>query len=266
MKSVLNTSEDISIVIPAYNESARLGRTLDRVLNFIREREWDAEVIVVDDGSSDGTADLVRAYAQRDGIVSLVQNPGNRGKGYSVRNGVLHARGATILFSDADLSSPIEEAPKLIEALNAGADIAIGSRWIRSELQTQRQSVARQVMGRGFNLLLRMLLGLSFKDTQCGFKAFRRGAAHALFPMQSVEGWGFDPEILFLASRMGFKVAEVPVVWAHDEGTRIHPIADGSKMALDMMRIRWNSIIGKYGDTRSGSTPRILAEGQRRRT
>lgn len=266
VKSVLNTSEDISIVIPAYNESARLGRTLDRVLNFIREREWDAEVIVVDDGSSDGTADLVRAYAQRDGIVSLVQNPGNRGKGYSVRNGVLHARGATILFSDADLSSPIEEAPKLIEALNAGADIAIGSRWIRSELQTQRQSVARQVMGRGFNLLLRMLLGLSFKDTQCGFKAFRRGAAHALFPMQSVEGWGFDPEILFLASRMGFKVAEVPVVWAHDEGTRIHPIADGSKMALDMMRIRWNSIIGKYGDTRSGSTPRILAEGQRRRT
>lgn len=263
---MLNTSNDISIVIPAYNESARLGRTLDRVLDFIRKCEWDAEVIVVDDGSSDGTADLVRNYAQRNAIVSLVQNPSNRGKGYSVRNGMLHARGAIILFSDADLSSPIEEASKLIEALEAGADIAIGSRWIRSELQTQRQSVARQVMGRGFNLLLRLLLGLDFKDTQCGFKAFRRSAAHALFPLQSIEGWGFDPEILFLASRMGFKVAEVPVVWAHDEGTRIHPIADGSKMALEMMRIRWNSIIGKYGDVSSGNLAQILAEGQRRRT
>ena len=196
----------------------------------------------------------------------LVENPGNRGKGYSVRNGVLNARGAIILFSDADLSAPIEEAPKLIKALEAGADIAIGSRWIRSELQAQRQSLARQVMGRGFNLLLRLLLALDFKDTQCGFKAFRRCAAQALFPLQRIEGWGFDAEILFLARRMGFKVAEVPVVWAHDEGTRIHPVVDGSKMALEMMRIRWNSMAGEYGATTAVASPRILTEGQRRRT
>jgi glycosyltransferase involved in cell wall biosynthesis len=262
----LNTIDGISIVIPAYNESARLGPTLDRVLDFIRRQAWDAEVIVVDDGSRDRTADLVRDYARSNGIVRLVQNPSNRGKGYSVCNGVLNAQGAIVLFTDADLSSPIEEAAKLVEALEAGTDIAIGSRWVRSELQTQRQSVARQVMGRAFNVLLRILLRLDFKDTQCGFKAFRRSAAKALFPLQKIEGWGFDPEILFLARRFGFKVAEVPVMWAHDEGTRIHPLADGSKMVLEMMRIRWYALIGKYGDIRVDASPRVLAEGQRPRT
>jgi len=262
----LNTIDGISVVIPAYNESVRLGPTLDRVLDFVSRQAWDAEVIVVDDGSHDRTADLVREYARSKRIVRLIQNPGNRGKGFSVRNGVLNAQGAIVLFTDADLSSPIEEAAKLLEALEAGADVAIGSRWVRSELQTQRQSVARQVMGRAFNMLLRILLRLDFKDTQCGFKAFRRSAAKTLFPLQKIEGWGFDPEILFLARRFGFKVAEVPVVWAHDEGTRIHPLADGSKMVLDMLRIRWNALLGKYGDTPVVPSPRVLAEGQRHRT
>ena len=197
MEPILDTSYDISIVLPAYNEELRLRPTLNRVLDFIRLQAWDAEVIVVDDGSSDRTPEIVREYAQNSGIIRLVQNPGNRGKGYSVRNGVLNARGRIILFSDADLSSPIEEAPKLLAAIEAGADIAIGSRWMRSELQTKRQSVARQVLGRVFNLLLRMVLRLDFKDTQCGFKAFRRRAAQAVFPMQRIERWGFDPEILF---------------------------------------------------------------------
>jgi len=257
----LNTADGVSIVIPAYNEGARLGPTLDRVLEFVRGQAWDAEVIVVDDGSRDRTADLVAEYARSNGIVRLIQNPDNCGKGYSVRNGVLNSRGAFVLFTDADLSSPIEEAVKLLEALYAGADVAIGSRWVRSELQTQRQSVARQVMGRAFNLLLRILLRLDFKDTQCGFKAFRRSSAKILFSLQRIEGWGFDPEILFLACRFGLKVAEVPVMWAHDEGTRIHPLADGAKMVLDMLRIRWNALIGKYGETRLGPSPRILVEG-----
>jgi dolichyl-phosphate beta-glucosyltransferase len=246
--STLDTSCDISIVIPAYNEEARLGPTINRVLNFVRLQAWDAEVIVVDDGSCDRTADLVRKYAESDGIIRLLQNPGNRGKGYSVRNGVLNARGRIILFTDADLSSPIEEAPKLLEALEAGADIAIGSRWMRSELQTKRQSVARQVLGRVFNVLLRMVLRLDFKDTQCGFKVFRRRAATAVFPLQRIERWGFDPEILFLAQRAGFKVVEVPVRWGHDTGTRINPVADGSRMLADMLRIRWQSLSGRYGD------------------
>jgi dolichyl-phosphate beta-glucosyltransferase len=251
---LLKNLEGISIIIPAYNESARLGPTLDRVTGFVRDQAWHAEVIVVDDGSCDGTADIVRSYSERDPIVRLVQNPGNRGKGYSVRNGVLNARGAIVVFTDADLSSPIEEVQKLLEAVATGADVAIGSRWMRTELQTQRQSVARQVMGRAFNMLLRVLLRLDFKDTQCGFKAFRRSAAKALFPLQKIEGWGFDPEILFLARRLGFTVAEVPVLWGHDDRTRINPLADGLKMALEVFRIRWFALSGKYGDCISRSS------------
>ncbi len=262
----METSCDISIVIPAYNEESRLSPTLDRVLNFVRQRAWDAEVIVVDDGSRDRTTDIVRDYAQSDGIVRLIQNPGNRGKGYSVRSGVLNARGKIVLFSDADLSSPIEEAPKLLEALENGADVAIGSRWMRSELQTKRQSLARQVLGRVFNLLLRMVLRLDFKDTQCGFKAFRRHAAKEVFQLQRIERWGFDPEILFLARRAGFKTVEVPVRWGHDNGTRINPVADGSRMVADMLRIRWYSISGKYADRVGVSVSRTANASQRPRT
>jgi dolichyl-phosphate beta-glucosyltransferase len=236
----------VTIVIPAYNESTRLGRTLDRILNFVHRRTWQAEIIVVDDGSSDRTAELVQAYAQRNPSVRLLSNPGNRGKGYSVRNGILHANGEFILFTDADLSSPIEEAPKLFQALENGFDIAIGSRWVRPELQTQRQSVTRQILGRVFNGFLRLFLGLNFNDTQCGFKALRQNSAKAVFPLQTIEGWGFDPEVLFLAQKMGFTIAEVPVLWAHDDGTRIHPFADGARMIADMVRIRWYDLTGKY--------------------
>jgi len=234
-----------SIVIPAFNESARLGATLTRVLAYVHEQQWEAEVIVVNDGSRDNTADIIRAFAN-DPIVRLLENPGNRGKGYSVRNGMLHARGKIVLFSDADLSSPIEEAPKLLAALESGADIAIGSRWLRAETQTQRQPLHRQLFGRVFNLLLRLSLGLQFKDTQCGFKAFRQPAVRAIFPLQKIERWGFDPEILFLARKFGFKVQEVAVAWAHSGGTRINPVVDGGRMFIEMLHIRWNDLTGKY--------------------
>lgn len=238
-----------SIVIPAYNEGTRLGATLERVLAYVHSQKWDAEVIVVNDGSRDNTAELVRAFAAKDPAVRLLENPGNRGKGYSVRNGMLHVQGQTILFSDADLSSPIEEAPKLFDALKNGADIAIGSRWLRAETQTQRQPLHRQLFGRVFNLLLRTTLGLQFKDTQCGFKAFTRGAAQAIFPLQKIERWGFDPEILFLARKFGFKVREVPVAWAHSGDTRINPISDGFKMFLEMIRVRRYDLAGNYDGT-----------------
>lgn len=236
----------ITIVIPAYNEAARLGRTLDRILDFIQQEAWGAEIIVVDDGSSDGTADIAQTYARENPCVFLLSNPGNRGKGYSVRNGILHANGEFILFTDADLSSPIEEAPKLFRALEDGSDIAIGSRWAQPELQTQRQSLTRQILGRAFNGFLRLFLGLRLNDTQCGFKALRQPAAKAIFPLQRIEGWGFDPEILYLAEKSGFTIAEVPVVWAHDDRTHIHPLADGAKMIADMIRIRWYDLSGKY--------------------
>jgi glycosyltransferase involved in cell wall biosynthesis len=235
-----------SIVIPAYNEGARLGATLERVMGFVRAQKWAAEVIVVNDGSRDNTADLVRSFAAQDSMLRLVENPGNHGKGYSVRNGMLSALGEVVVFSDADLSSPIEELPKLLAALAGGADIAMGSRWLRAELQTQRQSLHRQLFGRIFNALNRIILGLRFKDTQCGFKAFTRPAAQTILPLQRIERWGFDPEILFLARKFGFRVDEVAVRWGHTGGTRIHPLIDGARMFWEMLRIRWYDLTGKY--------------------
>jgi glycosyltransferase involved in cell wall biosynthesis len=235
-----------SLVIPAYNESSRIRPTLDEILRYTGEKKWDVEILVVDDGSRDDTSAIVREYGGAHPQVQLIQNPGNRGKGYSVRNGMLHASGDICLFTDADLSSPIAEAEKLFEAIRQGADIAIGSRWLRAELQTERQPLYRQAFGRIFNLLLRIVLGLRFRDTQCGFKAFRREAAQRIFPLQRIERWGFDPEILFLARRMGFRTVEVPVLWAHSEGTRLHPFRDGLRMFGDVMRIRWSALTGAY--------------------
>jgi dolichyl-phosphate beta-glucosyltransferase len=243
-----------SIIIPAYNEGARVGATLEKVLAYVAERGWDAEVIAVNDGSRDNTAEIIRGFAEKNSRLRLMENPGNRGKGYSVRNGMLHAQGEILLFSDADLSSPIEEASKLLAAIADGADVAIGSRWLSSDLQTQRQPLYRQLFGRIFNMMLRITLGLRFKDTQCGFKAFTRQAASTIFPLQRTERWGFDPELLYLAKKFGFKVQEVPVAWAHSEGTRISPLRDGTKMFLEMLKIRWNALSGKYG--RRGSSNR----------
>lgn len=235
-----------SFIIPAYNESCRIRPTLDELLRYIQQRNCDAEILVVDDGSSDDTPLIVREYGKSHPQILLVENPGNRGKGFSVRNGMLHARGDICLFTDADLSSPISEAQKLFDALEEGADIAIGSRWLQAELQTERQPLYRQLFGRIFNLVLRIVLGLDLADTQCGFKAFRREAAQRIFPLQKIERWGFDPEILFLARRVGFKVIEVPVIWAHSEGTRLHPFRDGLRMFIEVLRIRWNAITGAY--------------------
>jgi dolichyl-phosphate beta-glucosyltransferase len=236
----------ISFVIPAYNESNRIRPTLDEMLRYSHERNWDVEIIVVDDGSRDDTAEIIREYGKAHPQIRLIENPGNHGKGYSVRNGMLHAHGSICLFTDADLSSPISEAQHLFDAIDSGADIAIGSRWLRAELQTERQPLYRQLLGRIFNLVLRVVLGLNFADTQCGFKAFRRDAAQKIFPLQRIERWGFDPEILFLARKLGFAVEEVPVVWAHSEGTRLHPFRDGLRMFVEVLHIRWNSIKGVY--------------------
>jgi dolichyl-phosphate beta-glucosyltransferase len=235
-----------SLIIPAYNESDRIRPTLDRVLKHIEEQKWEAEVLVVNDGSQDNTAEIVKEYGRTHPNVQLVENGRNRGKGFSVRNGMLHARGDICLLTDADLSSPITESQKLFDAISQGADVAIGSRWLRAELQTERQPLYRQAFGRIFNLLLRVVLGLDFKDTQCGFKALRREAAQQVFSVQKIERWGFDPEILFLAKQFGFRVVEVPVLWAHSAGTRLHPVRDGFLMGMEILRIRWNAWMGAY--------------------
>lgn len=248
-------SPTYSIVLPAYNESERIAATVEKIFRFAKQRGWQTEIIVVDDGSSDDTAEVVRRCASMCPGVRLLQNPGNRGKGYSVRHGMLGAQGEILLFSDADLSSPIAEAEKLFAAIGGGADVAIGSRWLKAELQLRRQPLHRQLYGRIFNLALRLILGLQFKDTQCGFKAFTRRAAHALFPLQKIERWGFDPELLYLAKRLHLRIEEVSVAWAHREGTRINPLRDGMRMIGEILQIRWNGLRGEYRATSPLSRP-----------
>jgi dolichyl-phosphate beta-glucosyltransferase len=235
-----------SFILPAYNESERLTSSIPKVLEYVHARGLNAEIIVVNDGSTDGTAEVVRRFAASNPMIVLLENPGNRGKGYSVRNGMLHAKGAVALFTDADLSSPISEADKLFAALADGADVAIGSRWLKRELQTERQPFLRQLYGRLFNLGLRIVLGLGYRDTQCGFKAFTRQAIQVVFTRQRVERWGFDPELLFLAGKFKLKTVEVPVEWAHDHRSKINPLRDGLRMGLDVLDIRWNSSMGRY--------------------
>ena len=236
-----------SIVIPAYNERARILVTLEAVIAAVRAHQWSAEVIVVNDGSTDETAELVRNFALTAPEVRLMENPGNRGKGYSVRSGLLQAQGEIVMFTDADLSAPIDEAQSLFDAIAAGADMAIGSRWLATSRQTHRQPLYRQIFGRCFNMLTRAVMRLPYADTQCGFKAFTRTAAQTVFQLQTIERWGFDPEILFIARKRGLSVKEVPVSWAHDERTRISYLRDGLQMLKELAIVRWNAMTGRYG-------------------
>lgn len=240
--------DSISIVIPAYNEELRLKNTLEAVCAYLSRRPRRfAEVVVVDDGSRDGTARLAEEFAAGQPMVRLVRNPGNRGKGYSVRHGVMEARGEWILFTDADLSAPIEEMEKLTAAVEAGgAEIAIGSRAIDRSLIEVHQSWFRETAGRIFNLLLRLLTGLPFRDTQCGFKLYRADAAREIFQRQRLERFGFDAEVLFIAKKLGYRCVEVPVRWSHSEGTKVRMLKDSVDMFLDLLRVRWNDLRGRY--------------------
>ena len=238
-----------SIVIPAFNEAARLPRALEKIRTYLLERGLEAEVLVVDDGSTDATAEIAREADLHwpDALrgVRLVSNGANRGKGYSVRHGMLEARGEIALFTDADLSAPIEEFDKLLAALG-DADVAIGSRAVDRRLISVHQSRLREIAGIIFNRFVRIFTGLPFEDTQCGFKAFVMGRARVIFEQQRIERFGFDPEILFLAQRHGLRCVEVPVRWAHDPATKVDVYSDSVKMFLDLLVIRWNAILGRY--------------------
>jgi len=238
----------LSIVIPAYNESARIEGTLQGVMDCVERQGWDAEVLVVDDGSTDTTPDVVQRWMTRYPRLQLIKNAGNRGKGFSVRNGLLQATGEIVMFTDADLSAPMEEAERLMAAIADGADVAIGSRWLEKARQTIHQPLYRRFFGRCFNWVTRMVMGLPFRDTQCGFKAFKRSAAQVIFRLQRIERWGFDPEILFIAQKLGYDIREVPVTWGHDERSRMSYLKDGMKMLEEMAVIRANSIAGRYDE------------------
>ena len=234
-------------MIPAYNEERRLPSTLDTVLTWLNGSAFaDAEVLVVDDGSGDGTAALAEARSAADPRVRLLRNSGNRGKGYAVRHGMLEARGGWILFSDADLSAPIDQLPKLLGAAQANrAALAIGSRALDRTLIGVHQSRWRELSGIVFNLLMRAITGLPFADTQCGFKLYRRDAARQVFERQRLDGFGFDVEDLFIARRLGLAAIEVPVKWNNVEGTKVG-LAQGLRSFLDLLVIRGNGIRGRY--------------------
>jgi dolichyl-phosphate beta-glucosyltransferase len=227
----------LSVVIPAYNEQARLGPTLRAVVRYLEAEKPDFEVVVVDDGSTDRTSSVVREMAAEEPRIRLVELGANAGKGAAVRAGMLAAEGATILFSDADLATPIEELAKLERALAGGADIAIASRAADGADIRVRQHPLRELMGRTFNVMVRLSGLQGLRDTQCGFKLFRREAARDLFGRATVDGFAFDVEILVLA-RGRYRVAEVPVVWRHIEESKVSPGTDAARMFFDLLRIR----------------------------
>ena len=257
----------LSIVIPAYNEEARLPGTLERVRHYIEQRHAErAEILVVNDGSRDGTADVARQFAAGAGpgvAVRLLENPGNKGKGYSVRHGMLEAQGDWILFSDADLSAPIEQCDKLLAAAQSGGfDVAIGSRALDRSLIGVHQSRFRENAGRLFNAFMRLATGLPFHDTQCGFKLFRRSAAREIFSRQRLERFGFDVEVLYLARKLGFRAIEVPVRWNHSEGTKVSMMGDSLDMFLDLWRVRRFDRTGLYEAPASGVAKNDESDGQ----
>jgi len=236
----------LSIVIPAYNEERRLPPTLAAVRAYLDARNPDAEILVVDDGSRDGTAALVEAVAKEDPRVRLLRNPGNRGKGYSVRHGMLEARGEWILFSDADLSAPIEELYKLLQAAQERrAQVAIGSRALDRTLIGVHQSRWREIVGILLNRVMRVATGLHFTDTQCGFKLYARDAAQLIFARQQLDGFTFDVEDLVIARVLEIPATEVAVRWNNVEGTKVG-IMVGPRFFLDLLLICYYRLAGRY--------------------
>jgi glycosyltransferase involved in cell wall biosynthesis len=243
---------ELSIIIPSYNEERRLPKALKEIQDYLSARPLRAEVVVVDDGSIDGTAALVENCRGQNPQLRLLSNGRNHGKGFSVRHGMLEARGEIALFTDADLSAPIGEADKLLAALRQdNYDVAIGSRALNRSLIQVHQPPARELAGIIFNFMVRWITGVPFSDTQCGFKAFRCERARIIFKQQRCEGFGFDPEVLFLARRHGLRIIEVPVRWSHDSASKVHVMVDSIRMFAELLIIRLNAWMGRYPRTAS---------------
>jgi glycosyltransferase involved in cell wall biosynthesis len=240
-----STVPDLSIIIPSYNEELRLPATLERIAAYLSSYGREAEILVVDDGSKDGTAAVAESLRKKIPTLRVISNGVNRGKGYSVRRGMQEARGRIALFTDADLSAPIEEAVKLIDALEI-YDVAIGSRAMDRSLISVHESPFREFAGIIFNKIVRIVLWLPFVDTQCGFKAFWRERCGIIFEQQTIERFGFDPELLYLARHHGLRAVEIPVRWGHSPATKVSMLHDSIQMFIDIFTIRWNSLMGRY--------------------
>ena len=247
----------LSVVIPAYNEETRIERTLQRIVEYLNARGETYEILVVSDGSTDATETIVQRFAQAYPQVQLLVYQPNRGKGHAVRYGILRARGEHVLFSDADLATPIEELEKLEPYLDRGYPVAIGSRPLRESQLVIRQPFYREMAGRVFNKVVQLLAVRGIHDTQCGFKLFTREAAHEIFSRCRLNGFSFDFEALFYAQRLGYPIAEVPIRWMHQEGSKVRLLRDGLRMLRDLVWLRLNV-------WRSAPKPRKEAQPARR--
>ena len=248
----MTIAPEVSIIVPSFNEELRLPASLEKIANYIREKRPNTEVLVVDDGSADRTAEVAESWKDRIPQLRVLSNGTNRGKGFSVRHGAQEARGDIVLFTDADLSAPIEEGEKLLAALKT-YDVAIGSRAVDRSLIEVHESLFREFAGIVFNRLVRIILRLPFVDTQCGFKAFRRERCRIVFEQQTIERFGFDPELLYLARHHGLSIQEVPVRWSHSPATKVNMMRDSLQMFADVFIIRRNALLGRY---RAGQTSR----------
>jgi len=237
----------LSVVIPAYNEEPRLGATLGRVVGYLSERGDAYEIIVVDDGSMDATVRVAEEFSRKHEEIKILRNAANRGKGFSVRRGVGESRGEFVLFSDADLSTPIEDLEKLFpKLLNEGYGVAMGSRSVRGSDVRLHQPWYREGMGKIYNKIVRLFTLRGFKDTQCGFKLFRGALAREIFAKQRIERFSFDVEVLYLAKKKGCRIAEVPVTWYDSPRSRVSLVSDPVQMFVDVLRIRLNDLRGYY--------------------
>ncbi|MCC6801008.1 MAG: glycosyltransferase family 2 protein [Anaerolineae bacterium] len=234
----------VSIVIPAYNEEARLPHSLELIAAFAQAQPYSVEVVVVDNNSSDGTRAIVETFAAQAPYVRVLFE-GAQGKGAAVRTGMLAARGAYRFICDADLSMPIDEVGHFLPPALSDFDVAIGSREAPGAIRYD-EPWHRHVMGRVFNTIVRLFAVHGFQDTQAGFKMFRAEAAEALFPLQTLDGWSFDVEVLFIAQQRGYRIVEIPIPWYYKSNTRIHPLRDSIDMFTDVLRIRWNALRGRY--------------------
>lgn len=230
----------LAVIVPAYNEQDRIVPTLERLREYLSAQTYSWTVTVVSDGSKDATPSLADEFAKDNSGFALIHYTPNRGKGHAVRRGMLEVEGELLFFSDADLAAPIEEVEKLLPAIENGADVAIGSRPLKESNLEVRQPLYREILGRAFNMAVQLLAIKGIKDTQCGFKVFKREVARDVFSRCKLDGFSFDFEALLIARDLGYKIAEVPIRWRHQEGSKVVLMRDGPRMIRDLIKLRLN--------------------------
>ncbi len=240
---------ELSVVIPVYNEAARVGKTLEACFVYLKAKKISSEILVVDDGSKDQTIRVVESFKRqgtKSQVLKVLKHKVNRGKGAAVRTGALAAAGHIVLYMDADNATPLREFESFRPELKRGTEVLMGSRAVDRKKVKVHQPIHREAMGRIFNLLVQMLATPGLWDTQCGFKVFSAGAAKMIFPLQTIERFGFDVELLYIARKQGYRVKEMPIHWYDSPDSRVSMFRDSARMFMDLLVIRWNDLRGRY--------------------